>query len=54
MKNTLVRLKVRREVVRMLTRRELAIAVGGADNPNGGATDHETGCKLQVALLPTE
>ena len=53
MKNTLVRLKVRREVVRVLTDRDLAIAVaGGADNPNSGVTDRESGCR-NLVVLPT-
>lgn len=52
MKNTLVRLKVRREVVRVLTDRDLAIAVAGVDNPNSGGTDRESGCRNMV-VLPT-
>ena len=54
MKKTLVRLKVRREVVRMMTHRDLAIAVGGADNPNSGGTDRETGCRLLAGTPPIE
>jgi len=54
MKKTLVRLKVRREVVRMLTHRDLAIAIAGADNPNSGGTDRESGCRLQSGALPIE
>ena len=49
MKNTLVRLKVRREVVRVLTDRDLAIAVAGADNPNTAVSDVLTGCRNMVA-----
>lgn len=52
MKNTLVRLKVRREVVRVLTDRDLAIAAAGADNPNGAGTDLQSGCRNMV-VLPT-
>lgn len=42
MKKTLVRLKVRREVVHTLTRRDLTIVAGGADG--AGETKVAHGC----------
>ena len=53
MKKTLVRLKVRREVVRVLTNRDLAIPVAGADNPNSGGTEKESGCRPLIGGVPT-
>jgi putative N-acetylmannosamine-6-phosphate epimerase len=50
MKKTLVRLQVRREVVRLLTHRDLTIAAGGGvDTPNGAATEQDSGCRRLVA-----
>lgn len=49
MKKTLVRLQVRREVVRMLTDRDLTIAAGGGvDTPNGADTQEAGGCRRIV------
>jgi len=50
MKKTLVRLKVRREVVRMLTHRDLTIAAGGADTPNGAGTQQDSGCRALLTV----
>lgn len=49
MKKTLVRLKVRREVIRTLTRRDLTLAAGG-DTPNSGngGTKIDGGCQLAI------
>lgn len=44
MKKTLVRLKVRREVVRTLTHRDLTTAAGGANSPNPNETKVLGGC----------
>lgn len=53
MKKTLVRLKVRRELVRTLTHRDLVI-VGGAD-ANTGGTQVESGCRqIVVGSLLTQ
>lgn len=49
MKKTLVRLKVRREVVHTLTRRDLTTVAGGANNPND--TKIAGGCLSSPCLV---
>jgi hypothetical protein len=51
MKKTLVRLKVRREVIRSLTDRDLTTAAGGANSPNPNETKVAGGCAGGAALV---
>lgn len=51
MKKTLVRLKVQREVVRILTHRDLTTAAAGANSPtNPNGTKEAGGCAGGAAL----
>jgi hypothetical protein len=51
MKKTLVRLKVRREVVRTLSHRDLTTAAGAANSPNPNETKIAGGCAGGAALI---